>query len=203
MATDVVVHPSTQSNGVPEANSATLNGAIHKPNIPARRIITGHDEEGRGIIQQVDDGKWQSVASGMSQYNVMWATRTNPIDIANDETLETEITTGSLTMPNGTVLRFVERAPNSKGPMHRTQSLDYGIVIDGEWELVMDSGDRMILKKGDVCIQRGTMHQWNNPTDSWNRMVFVLMDAQPLEVAGKVYSGETGLDHIKEIARRS
>lgn len=199
MNTDTVVNPSKEAE---KSNTDTLNGPYHTPDTPARRIITGHDAEGKGIIQVVDDGSWQSIAGGTSRYNVMWATKTSPVDIANDETLEREITTGSLSMANGTVLRVVERAPNSKGPMHRTQSLDYGIVIDGEWELVMDSGDRMILKKGDCCIQRGTMHQWNNPTDKWNRMVFVLMDALPLEVAGKTYAGEVGLDHIKEIARR-
>jgi quercetin dioxygenase-like cupin family protein len=193
MSTDSSVppRPAASSSGV--ATGAT----------PARRIITGHNAEGKAIIQVVDDGNWQDIASGTSKYNVMWATKTSPVDIAHDETLSPEITTGSLTMANGTVLRMVERAPHSKGPMHRTQSLDYGIVTEGEWELVVDSGESMILRKGDVCVQRATMHQWNNNTDNWNRMVFVLMDALPLEVAGRTYAGETGLDHIKEIARRS
>jgi quercetin dioxygenase-like cupin family protein len=200
MSTDTVVTPSKAAE---KSNNAYVNGPRHMPEIQARRIITGHDANGKGIIQVVDEGNWQSIAGGTSAYNVMWATRTSPVDIANDETLEREITTGSLSMANGTVLRIVERAPHSQGPMHRTQSLDYGIVIDGEMELVMDSGDRMVLKKGDVCIQRATMHQWNNNTDKWNRMVFVLMDALPLEVAGQTYAGEVGLDHIKEISRRS
>lgn len=199
MSTDTVVTPSTAAG---DSNATNTNDAQHRTDLEARRIITGHDAEGKGIIQVVDDGNWQSIAGGTSKYNVMWATKTSPVDIANDETLEKEITTGSLSMANGTVLRIVERAPHSKGPMHRTQSLDYGIVVDGEMELVMDSGDRMVLKKGDVCIQRATMHQWNNNTDKWNRMVFILMDALPLEVAGKTYAGEVGLDHIKEIARR-
>ena len=172
---------------------------LHNP----KRIVTGHNGDGKAIVQLVDEGHWESIAGGTSKYNVFWATNAVPVDIAHDETLESEIITGSLTLPNGTVFRIVDRAPKSKGPMHRTQSLDYGIVIDGETELLTDSGDLVTMRAGDVCIQRATMHQWINNTDKWNRMMFVLMDALPLEVAGKVYAGETGLEHIKEIKHRS
>jgi quercetin dioxygenase-like cupin family protein len=184
---------------VPITANGSFNDSVYNP----KRIITGHNTDGKAIVQLVDEGYWESIAGGASKYNVFWATKTSPVDIAHDETLEKEITTGSLTLPNGTVFRIVDRAPHSKGPMHRTQSLDYGIVIGGESELLTDSGDRVTMKAGDVCIQRATMHQWINNTDKWNRMMFVLMDALPLEVAGKVYAGETGLDHIKEIKHRS
>ncbi|OAA66930.1 cupin domain containing protein [Niveomyces insectorum RCEF 264] len=169
-----------------------------------KRIITGHDAKtGKATIQLVDEGHWQKIASGTSKYNVFWKSQTMPVDINHDESLETEIVTGSLSLPNGTILRIVDRAPHTKGPMHRTQSLDYGIMVQGTSELLMDSGDRTEMQPGDVCIQRGTMHQWINNTDHWNRMIFVLMDALPLEVGDHKYSGETGLDHIKEIAPRS
>ena len=108
----------------------------------------------------------------------------------------------SLSLPNGTVLRMVDRSPSSYSAMHRTQSLDYGVVIEGEMEMIMDSGQTVILRRGDVCIQRGTLHQWRNPGKTWNRMMFVLIDALPLEVAGKVHKGETGYEHVKEIGAR-
>lgn len=167
-----------------------------------QRIITGHNEKGEGIIQCVDEGSWTDIAGANAKYNVFWNTKTFPVDIVHDETLEQEITTGSLSLPNGTVLRFVDRAPHSKGPMHRTQSLDYGVVLRGEAELVMDSGDRLTMKADDVCIQRGTKHQWVNNTDEWNRMLFVLIDALPLEVAGNTFQGEQGLENIDGIQRR-
>jgi hypothetical protein len=134
----------------------------------------------------VDEGHWQSIDRRTPKYNVMWATKTSPVDIAQDKTLETEFSTESLSITKGTVLGIIECAPHSKVPMHRTQSLDYGVVIDGGWN-----------------IQRGTMHQWNNHTGNWSRMGFVLMDSLPLEVAGQTYAGEFGKNHIKEIARRS
>lgn len=199
----MTAHDHAVPNGAHDDNSvpSTPNGdnGIAGP----KRIVTGHDANGKAIVQLVDEGHWESIAGGTSKYNVFWATRTSPVDITHDETLQQEITTGSLTLPNGTVFRIVDRAPHTKGPMHRTQSLDYGVMIEGETELLMDSGDRITMKAGDVCIQRSTMHQWINNTDKWNRMVFILMDALPLEVAGQVYQGETGLGHIKEIGSRA
>lgn len=132
----------------------------------------------------------------------MWATSTFPIDIKKDDNLQKERTVMSLSLPNGTVLRMVDRSPGSSSAMHRTQSLDYGVVIEGEMEMLLDSGEKITLQRGDVCIQRGTKHQWRNNTDSWNRMLFVLIDALPLEVAGNVYKGETGYEHVKEIGSR-
>lgn len=108
----------------------------------------------------------------------------------------------SLSLPNGTVLRMVDRSPGSSSAMHRTQSLDYGVVIEGEMEMIMDSGEKVTLQRGDVCIQRGTLHQWRNPTSSWVRMLFVLMDALPIEVAGQVFKGESGYEHVKDIGHR-
>ena len=186
------------SNGDLDASSQGITNPTPK------RIITGHDEAtGKATIQLVDQGHWQSIAGGTSKYNVFWKSQTMPVDIAHDESLEPEIVTGSLTLPNGTVLRIVDRAPHTEGPMHRTQSMDYGIMVQGTTELLVDSGERIEMQSGDVCIQRGTMHQWINNTDHWNRMIFVLMDALPLEVGAHKFAGETGLDHIKEIKPRS
>ena len=167
-----------------------------------KRFVTGHDSDGKGVVQVVDEGLWTKINNDIVRYNVMWTTSTFPIDIKHDDSLEKEKTVLSLSLPNGTVLRMVDRSPGSSSAMHRTQSLDYGVVIEGEMDMIMDSGEKVTLKRGDVCIQRGTKHQWRNSTKTWNRMLFVLIDALPLEVAGKVYSGETGYEHVKEIGHR-
>jgi quercetin dioxygenase-like cupin family protein len=194
MAKAVVIKADSSDSSIRISNQQEL---------VSKRIITGHDTEGKGVVQIVDEGYWEHVMTANANYNVLWATKTSPVDIARDETLEEETKAGSLSLPNGTVLRFVDRAPQSKGPMHRTQSLGYGVVLDGEAELLMDSGDRITLKSGDVCIQRATMHQWINKTDKWNKMLFVLLDDLPLEMAGNIHQEDTGLDRIKEIARRA
>lgn len=63
--------------------------------------------------------------------------------------------------------------------MHRTESLDYGIVVMGEVECILDSGEKKRMGVGDVCVQRGTMHAWRNCSESgWARMVFVLLGVE-------------------------
>ena len=64
----------------------------------------------------------------------------------------------------GTVCRIVDFGPNTQPVMHRTQSLDYGVVLEGEVEMQLDSGESRILKRGDVAVQRGTNHAWKNVT---------------------------------------
>lgn len=69
--------------------------------------------------------------------------------------------------------------------MHRTNSLDYGIVLAGEVELELDDGVKTILRSGDVVVQRGTMHLWRNPSSKNPfRIVFVLTQAEPYRHCG-------------------
>ncbi len=85
--------------------------------------------------------------------------------------------------PKGTVLRYVDFAPGFESMMHRTRSLDYGIVLEGSIELILDSGEKQLLQRGDCCIQRGTNHAWKNPSETeWTRVVYILQDSQAVEV---------------------
>lgn len=70
---------------------------------------------------------------------------------------------------------MVDIAPGNEALMHRTQSLDYGIVIEGEVELVLDDGVSTVMRRGDVAVQRATSHGWRNVSGTeWARMFFVL-----------------------------
>lgn len=94
----------------------------------------------------------------------------------------------------GTVLRYVDMAPNALSPMHRTVSLDYGIVLEGEVELVLDSGETKLMKRGDICVQRATNHAWRNvtPNNEWARMIYVLVGAEKVNVGGKHLGEDLG-----------
>lgn len=75
--------------------------------------------------------------------------------------------------------------------MHRTQTLDYGVVVDGTTELVLDSGETKVLKKGDVFIQRGTAHAWRNLTKKEEnggvpRVFFVFQPIEKIRVEDTV-----------------
>jgi quercetin dioxygenase-like cupin family protein len=76
--------------------------------------------------------------------------------------------------------------PRGTSPMHRTNSIDYGIVMSGHVELELDDGVKTLLGPGDIVVQRGTMHLWRNPSDTDPcRIVFVLIEASPYRHDGQ------------------
>jgi quercetin dioxygenase-like cupin family protein len=97
----------------------------------------------------------------------------------NDETDGRE-RDAALTIHKGSVIRIVDMLPRGASPMHRTDSIDYGIVLSGHVELELDDGASTLLGPGDIIVQRGTIHLWRNPSDTEVcRIVFVLIEAAP------------------------
>ena len=68
--------------------------------------------------------------------------------------------------------------------MHRTETLDYAILLNGECDLELDDGKTVHMKAGDICVQRGTMHGWVTNGGA-TRFAFILIDADPVEAGGK------------------
>ena len=63
--------------------------------------------------------------------------------------------------------------------MHRTNTLDYIVILDGELELTLDSGETRVMKKGDAVVQRALMHAWRNLSKTESaRMVAVAVGAE-------------------------
>ena len=161
------------------------------PSIP-RRVVTGHDE--RGVSVFASDGPVPVVRTapdGALFYEV-WGTDAMPAPIGPDEP---DPTVGALSVPpapNGTKIRINEFPPGVVSPMHRTQSVDYGIVLSGEMVLVLDDSER-VLRAGDVVVQRGTDHRWENRSDQTARMAFILVDgAFTAELIGTLGEGVLG-----------
>jgi len=143
-----------------------------------RRIVTGHRGDGKAIITSDRVFEPQSVPSGDARFAKLWVTQTSPAD-NRDERDGAELASG-LTCVDGSVLRIVDMQPGKVSPMHKTNSVDYGIVLSGEIEMRLDSGEATRLKPGDVVVQRGTNHAWANVGTGVARMAFVLIDALPL-----------------------
>jgi len=143
-----------------------------------RRVVTGHDRDGLAIIQSDTVFEPRPVTGGIASFAKLWTTTTSPADNTDDD--DGALRKTGLTCPSGTVLRFVDFGPGKASPMHKTNSIDYGIVIEGEVELRLDSGVATRLKPGDVVVQRGTNHAWVNVGTGWARMAFVLIEAKPL-----------------------
>ncbi|KAI6367770.1 hypothetical protein MCOR25_004846 [Pyricularia grisea] len=177
-----------------------LQGTLRNPD----RYITTHDEKtGKAIIDntlpvlapftRVGDGK---VNTGV-EFSQCFITTAFPAKLAGgaDIAAYSEFLSSppGLVVNSGTVLRYVDMEPGHVSPMHRTLSLDYGIVIEGEVDLILDSGEERPMKRGDVCVQRATMHSWRNKSNTeWARMLFILQPVQPFEVAGKMLEEDLG-----------
>ena len=151
---------------------------------PIRRVVTGHDENGRAVV--MDDSTFDSIPTpaGTSALTLLWTTPTLPVD--NDDATDGGDRQVGLTLPGGSVFRVVDMLPGTRAPMHRTNSLDYGIVISGSIELVLDDDSSTLIEAGGIIIQRGTIHSWYNPSpDVTARVAFVLLDASPATVNGE------------------
>jgi len=142
---------------------------------PVHRVVTGHDANGRAVFRSDDLAPTRMIPTGDASFLTIWTTATVPAD-NNDETEGRDRPTGT-TLEGGSVIRVVDVLPGCESPMHRTNSIDYGVVVEGEIELELDGGDRKTIGPGGIVVQRGTNHLWRNTTDKPCRIVFVLIEA--------------------------
>jgi quercetin dioxygenase-like cupin family protein len=148
-----------------------------------RRIVTGHDESGRAVVKIDEISKNLVSARPGSTACVVWTTESFPVD--NTGEADEGLRKTGTTLSNGTVFRVVEFAPGVAPRVHRTDSIDYAVVISGEIDMELDNSV-VHLKAGDVLVQRGTIHNWVNRGNAPCVIAFVLIDAKPVEVGGKV-----------------
>ncbi len=176
---------------------------------PMKRVVTGHDAEGRAVISVEGEPPHIAELSHIpgTVFYELWKTDATPAPLNNgaDPTL---VPLRLQPTPGGTAFRIVDIPPDtveflahgartmeaafaeigdshastvtadSPHPlMHRTESIDYGIVLEGEVTLLLDQGETL-LRTGDVVIQRGTNHAWANRSGSNARMAFILVDGR-------------------------
>lgn len=150
---------------------------------PVRRVVTGHDARGKAVIRSDESFAPLVVPSGDAAMALIWSTATVPGD-NNDETDGRERSAG-LTLHGGSVIRIVDMLPGGESPMHRTNSIDYGVILSGTVELELDDGSVTSLSSGDIVIQRGTMHRWRNPSATQStRIAFILIEASAARIDG-------------------
>ncbi len=151
---------------------------------PVRRIVTGHDDAGKAVFRSDELLPVELIPSGDAAFSLIWTTASVPAD-NNDDTDGRERDAG-LTLHQGSVIRIVDMVPGGTSPMHRSSSIDYGIVLSGAVELELDDGAVTTARAGDIIVQRGTIHLWRNPSATEIcRIVFVLIEAAPKIVEGK------------------
>ncbi len=176
---------------------------------PIRRIVTGHDAAGRSTVLSDGPSPHAMTLAGADTFGVtdLWKTYGTPADNTGaDDACRGPIT---LAPPRaGSVLRIVEFPPDedyiatwkrdeafaSMGEsgsksvdrssarhegMHRTASVDYAFVLEGEIWAILDTTE-VLMRAGDVLVQRGTNHAWSNRSTAPCLVGFVLIDAKPL-----------------------
>lgn len=149
-----------------------------------RRIVTGHDKKGTAMFSDDQEFETIVISSGDAKMSTMWTTAEVPADL-NDPTEGRERSAGT-TLAGGSVIRIVDMLPGASSPMHRSSSIDYGIVLKGEIILELDNNEIKTVGEGGIIIQRGTIHRWKNPSlDQICRVVFILIEAKPFEVDGQ------------------
>jgi quercetin dioxygenase-like cupin family protein len=153
--------------------------------IQVRRVVTGHDGKGRAVVKIDEVSKNVVSARPGASACVIWTTESFPVDNTG-EADEAQRKVGT-TLKNGTVFRVIEFAPGVTPRNHRTDSIDYAVVISGEIDMEIE--DSVVhLNAGDVLVQRGTIHNWVNRGTRPCVMAFVLIDAKPVEMDGKLLS---------------
>lgn len=148
-----------------------------------RRVVTGHDVNGKPIV--LFDEICRNVRSGRERHHscVVWSTESFPTDNSGSD--DGGLRQVASTDPHGTVFRIVQYEPGVSPRNHRTDSIDYAVVISGEIEMDLD-GTTVHLKQGDVLVQRGTVHNWINRGTEPCVIAFALIAAEPVKRGGTV-----------------
>jgi quercetin dioxygenase-like cupin family protein len=153
-----------------------------------RRVVTGHTADGRAKVEI--DALATNVISNRPGASscVVWSTKGFPVD--NDGFSDPTGTSFKTTVEGGTVFRVVRYEQGVTPRNHRTDSIDYAVVISGAIEMELDDGVIVKLKAGDVLVQRGTMHNWINRGTEPCVVAFVLVSAKPVSADGKKLHAE-------------
>ncbi len=149
-----------------------------------RRIVTGHTNDGTAIFKSDESFEPVIIPTGDAAMATIWTTKKVPAD-CNDET-DGRYRDAGTTLKGGSVIRIVDMLPGATSPMHRSESIDYGIVLSGTIELELDNSQFKTVGPHEIIVQRGAVHKWHNLSETEIcRILFVLIEAKPFEVNGQ------------------
>jgi mannose-6-phosphate isomerase-like protein (cupin superfamily) len=167
-----------------------------------RRIVTGHDADGKTVALFDGAVDAHQRSPGGNAITMLWVTQESPADVSGSAD-RASIKVGVPPPADGSIFRIVDFPPTTPGTghvdhhqillgmgidpatqgymrhpnTHRTCSIDYAIVLDGEIDMLMDDSE-VHVKAGDVLVQQGTNHAWVNNGTQPCRIAFILIDAE-------------------------
>jgi hypothetical protein len=149
-----------------------------------RRVVTGHDARGKSVVlsDAAPPQHHPMHGSGVgADFHELWSNAATVPELTSVEAREPNERPFTIMPPAGHLLRILDVYPLKEGGkrtvMHRTRTLDYVVVIEGELVLILDDSE-VTLKPGDVVVQRGTDHAWENRSDRIARAAFFHIDAR-------------------------
>ena len=148
-----------------------------------RRVVTGHDGAGKSVVISDGPPPQHHAMHGPTvgaDFVEIWSTPAAVPELTSTPASEPNERAFTIMPPSGHLLRIISIYPPKDGGhrtvMHRTKTLDYAVVIEGEIVLILDDSE-VVLKKGDVVVQRGTDHAWENRSDAVALIAFFHIDA--------------------------
>lgn len=155
------------------------------------RYVTGHRADGTSVFEHAMGEKPPvEKFGGDMQIAFCYGTQGFPVDLSDRKDIQIyqdfiKKPPGIL-VPNGSAARIIDFAPGYTTPMHRSMSINYNVVIEGEVEVLLDSGESRILKRGDTLVQRAINHAWRNTSETeWARITAVVLPVQEFSVGGQ------------------
>jgi mannose-6-phosphate isomerase-like protein (cupin superfamily) len=172
---------------------------------PVRRIVTGHDDD--KVARVLIDGAAtnQKFPGPGTVSTLIWVTDRTPADMAVGTDIEDagERILGSAPPANGSRFCVIDFPPGNHAIMHRTETIDYVIVMSGEIDMDMDDST-VHLRAGDVMVQRGTNHAWANRGTETARVAFVLLDGVPLGIGRALARDQSAAEPgVTDVHRRT
>ncbi|KAF2399156.1 hypothetical protein EJ06DRAFT_531478 [Trichodelitschia bisporula] len=159
------------------------------PRLPApKTFITTHKPDGTSVFAPTPEtAEYKAISNTTNTFADVHAAPSVPIVLDPSNESNDLATTTTYIASNrhpagfpaaGPAIRYVDYAPGTYVPMHRTVSVDYGVVVAGTVELELDGGEKRTAHVGDMVVQRGTKHSWRNVGEGWARMLYVMLPAE-------------------------
>jgi mannose-6-phosphate isomerase-like protein (cupin superfamily) len=149
-----------------------------------RRVVTGHDHRGKSVVLSDTAPPQHHPMHGPeigADFHEIWSEAASVPVLTATPAREPNERPFTIMPATGHLLRILDVYPLKDGGkrtvMHRTRTLDYVVVIEGELVLILDDSE-VTLAVGDVVVQRGTDHAWENRADARARAAFFHIDAQ-------------------------
>jgi quercetin dioxygenase-like cupin family protein len=192
---------STLQSIQPIITQANLTNTANSNPTTMSQFVTTHNISGQAIFSSKIHEEQHELPLPFGGMRIIYSANSLPTnlnteaDIDNYSHIRTAgLPNSAICPPGGSAAAIVSLAPGAKSPMHRTGTMDWAVILEGEVELVLDGGERRRLRVGDSVVMRGTMHQWVNRSGEggWVRMVAFAQDVVPVEVGGR----ELGMEFV-------